>query len=229
MQVLTRNELPLGGFAGLVEHRFVTDSRLFGSRKSPLTFEGLGQFVYLADAKFNPFGETTMHPHKEIDVITIMLDGQVTHEGSLEHGKSLQAGDAQVQRAGGEGFSHNEINPNSSTNRLLQLWALPDTFGEPAAYKYYKTDKQGITHIYGGDKTQNATFDSKTHIYIVKLAAGESYRADTETLAYVYKGNLDVETTERQIMATDGTLVRTKHATFSALTPSEFVVINHVE
>ena len=33
MQVLTRNELPLGGFAGLVEHRFVTDSRLFGSRK----------------------------------------------------------------------------------------------------------------------------------------------------------------------------------------------------
>ena len=122
MQVLTRESLPLGGFAGLTEHRLVTDSRIFGARKSPGTSEGLGNFVYLADARFNPLGETGMHPHKEIDVISVMIEGRVSHEGSLEHGNSLETGDVQVQRAGGEGFSHNEINPDTQKNRMIQLW-----------------------------------------------------------------------------------------------------------
>ena len=88
MQVLSRKSLPLGGFAGLTEHRLVTDRRIFGGRKAPNTFDGIGNFVYLADAQFNPNGETGMHPHKEIDVISIMMAGRVSHEGSLEHGQS---------------------------------------------------------------------------------------------------------------------------------------------
>ena len=94
MQILSRDSLPLGGFAGLLEHRVVTDSRVFGKHKSPVTAEGLGNFVYLADAQFNPKGETGMHPHKEIDVISVMIEGRVSHAGSLEHGKSLEAGDS---------------------------------------------------------------------------------------------------------------------------------------
>ena len=135
MQVLSRKSLPLGGFAGLTEHRLVTDRRIFGSRKAPNTFDGIGNFVYLADAQFNPRGETHMHPHKEIDVISIMMSGRVSHEGSLEHGQSLNAGEVKVQRAGGEGFSHNEINPDSTKNRMLQLWVLPEVAGELAGYK----------------------------------------------------------------------------------------------
>lgn len=108
MEILSRDDLPLGGFAGLTEHRLITDSRVFGHYKPSYTSEGIGNLVYLADARFAPYGETTMHPHKEIDVISVMVEGRVMHEGSLEHGNHLQAGDVQVQRAGGEGFSHNE-------------------------------------------------------------------------------------------------------------------------
>ena len=89
MQVLSKKSLPLGGFAGLTEHRLVTDRRVFGGRKAPNTFDGLGNFVYLADAQFNARGETHMHSHKEIDVISIMVAGRVSHEGSLELGQSL--------------------------------------------------------------------------------------------------------------------------------------------
>ena len=137
MQVLTKKSLPLGGFAGLTEHRLVTDRSVFGSNKAPNTFDGIGKFIYLADAQFNPHGETRLHPHKEIDVISIMMTGRVSHEGSLENGQSLVAGEAQVQRAGGEGFSHNEINPDSTKNRMLQLWVLPDESGQRAGYKHY--------------------------------------------------------------------------------------------
>ncbi|MFT7228142.1 MAG: redox-sensitive bicupin YhaK (pirin superfamily) [Methylophilaceae bacterium] len=81
MEKLSRDSLPLGGFAGIVEHRLVTDSRVFGERKKPETFEGIGNMVYLADAHYNPFGSSGMHPHSEIDVISIVIDCRVSHEG----------------------------------------------------------------------------------------------------------------------------------------------------
>jgi redox-sensitive bicupin YhaK (pirin superfamily) len=108
LQILNREEIPLGGFAGLKEHRLIVDKRIGGSND---TWDGLGNFIYLADAQFLPKGETKLHSHKEIDVISIMIDGCVLHEGSLENGKSMHANQVQAQRAGGEGFEHNEINP----------------------------------------------------------------------------------------------------------------------
>lgn len=99
LQILHRDDLPLGGFAGLKEHRLVKDRRIGGDGNA---WNGLGNFVYLADARFLPKGETKMHPHKEIDVISVMVEGRIAHEGSLEHGQSLEANQVQAQRAGGE-------------------------------------------------------------------------------------------------------------------------------
>jgi len=137
MQVLHRDDLPLGGFAGLREHRLVMDPKVFGHHRHPQAWPGLGNFVYLADARFNPKGETRLHDHQEIDVISIMVAGRIRHEGSLEHGQELNACDVQVQRAGGEGFRHNEVNPDDRPNRMLQLWAVPEQSGLPAGYKTY--------------------------------------------------------------------------------------------
>lgn len=227
MQILSRKSLPLGGFAGLTEHRLVTDRRVFGRNKVANTFDGIGNFVYLADAQFNPRGQTHMHPHKEIDVISIMVDGRVSHEGSLEHGQSLNAGEAQIQRAGGEGFSHNEVNPDNSKNRMLQLWVLPDESGQPAGYKHYKLNANGVTRIYGGAKNQSQTFDSKTAIDIVRLAAGESIHFTHETLAYVSKGNVAFADENSTFDAEDGDLIRSYQTDLTANTDVEIVVVSN--
>lgn len=189
MKVLSRDSLVLGGFAGIQEHRLVTDSRIFSDRKKPETFEGLGNMVYLADAKYNPKGESGMHPHSEIDVISVIIEGRVSHEGSMEHGKDLVAGNVQVQRAGGEGFDHNEINPDNRKNRMLQVWALPDVKGQPASYKFYNPKLNGVTRIYGGNKNQSDTFDSQTIIDIVHLKTGENIQLNGEQLTYVINGD----------------------------------------
>jgi len=224
MQILSKKSLPLGGFAGLTEHRLITDRRVFGNHKAANTFDGLGNFVYLADAQFNPHGETHMHPHKEIDVISIMMDGRVSHEGSLEHGQRLNAGEAQVQRAGAEGFTHNEVNPDNSKNRMLQLWVLPDESGQPAGYKHYKLKANGVTRIYGGDKNQAATFDSKTYIDIVRLSAGESIQFDDEVLAYVSQGAAEFADENSTFAAEDGDLIRSYQTKISATSDVEIVV-----
>lgn len=226
MQVLSKKSLPLGGFAGLTEHRLVTDRRIFGVRKTANTFDGIGNFVYLADAKFNPYGETHMHPHKEIDVITVMMSGRVSHEGSLEHGQSLKAGEVQVQRAGSEGFSHNEINPDSSKNRLLQLWVLPEEAGQKAGYKLYPLQEKGITRIYGGLKNQQQTFASKTTIDIVRLAAGESLNFSEEILAYVSNGAATFSDENNSFSAEDGDLIRSFKTNIVAISEVEIVVVS---
>lgn len=228
MEILSRDSLVLGGFAGIKEHRLVTDSRVFSGRKKPETLEGLGNMVYLADARYLPRGESGMHSHSEVDVISVIIEGRVSHEGSMEHGKDLEAGDVQVQRAGGEGFDHNEINPDSSRNRMLQIWALPEEAGQPAAYKAYTPQKDGITRIYGGKKDQTDTFDSHTLIDIVHLKAGKSIERSARQLIYVVTGqaNIDETLSETIHLANDGDLVRTSNVTITALEDTQIVIIS---
>ncbi|TKB46589.1 pirin family protein [Thalassotalea mangrovi] len=188
MKILHYSELPLGGFAGLKEKRMVTDERIFGLHKHPKAFNGIGNFVYLADANFLPHGETGMHPHREIDVISVMVEGRISHAGSLEHGQQLDAGFTQVQRAGGKGFFHNEINPDSSENQMIQLWVLPDNPGEPAGYQVFEPEVGKLQQVYGGDRSQTDRFHSKTSIAVANLIAGQSIHHWGDAMLYLSKG-----------------------------------------
>jgi len=185
---LTYDQLPHGGFAGLVERRFVMDERVLGGQSMPLVFNGLGGFVYLADANFLPFGETTMHGHHQLDVIYVMVEGNITHAGSMAHGEHISAGQVQVQRAGVEGFRHNEINPDDQQNQMIQLWVLPDDANQSAGYKVYTPALGEMTKIYGGDTKQQQTFDSKTTLYVANARAGQQFSVSGPAMAYICKG-----------------------------------------
>lgn len=221
MDILTFDQLPQGGFAGLIERQFVTDRRVFRNAGNKPAFDGLENFVYLADANFMPNGETTMHNHQEVDVISVMVEGRITHAGSLEHGQGLEAGYAQVQRAGGEGFAHNEINPDSTMNQMVQLWVLPDESGEAAGYKVYQPETGKLNKIYGGKKKQDETFYSQTAIAVAPLEAGQSVDQSGDVLAYLSKGSgvINGETIQAR------TLVRAENIKFSATEESQLIVV----
>ena len=218
MQILHKDTLPLGGFAGLKEHRLVVD-RLVGGRED--TWDGIGNFVYLADACFDPYGETRMHPHKELDVISIMLKGSINHEGSLEHGSSLLAGQVQVQRAGAEGFKHNEINPSASKNRMIQLWLLPENHGEPAGYKLYDVEQNKLIQIYGGSKDQSTTFDSHTVLETGRFSKEVTINKNGDFLAYITEGEAIVNDTKVK----DGDLLRGTDLNFKATSENAQIII----
>ncbi|WP_083714772.1 pirin family protein [Phaeobacter inhibens] len=221
LEILHRDTLTEGGFAGLKEHRLVTGKKLWGDRANPDAWDGIGNFVYLADARFNPKGETTMHPHKEIDVISVMVEGRVAHQGSLEHGGSLDTNDAQVQRAGGEGFKHNEVNPDETQNRMLQLWVMPEVKGEPAGYKKFSPTWGETVRIYGGLPDHTKSFSAETTIDVAMLTAGQSIELTAPYLAYVAKGDGQFETTH----LTGGDLIRGANGTFTATTDVQFILV----
>lgn len=222
LHILHRDNLPLGGFAGLKEHQLIVDNKIGGSNE---TWDGLGGFVYLADAQFLPKGETRLHSHKEVDVISIMIDGRIEHEGSLEHGQMIQANQVQAQRAGGEGFKHNEINPDNEKNRMLQLWVLPETAGELADYKFYDLEHGKLMLIYGGTKTQNITLDSHTMISAGIFNSGQKVSVEGEFIAYICRGTGIINAE----IISDGDLIRGENLDFTATTDNVLIFVVTIE
>ncbi len=221
-KILQRKDLSLGGFAGLKEHRLIVDEKIGGSESS---WNGIGNFVYLADAQFMPNGETELHAHKEIDVISVMVDGRIIHEGSLEHGKSMVANQAQAQRAGSEGFQHNEINPDNSKNRMLQLWVLPEKSGGSAQYRFYSLESDKLTTIYGGKKNQKNTLDSHTIIEVGLLCKGIKIIKDKDFIAYIVKGGGSLNNTNM----IEGDLIRGENLNFLSEYNDTMLVVVTIE
>jgi redox-sensitive bicupin YhaK (pirin superfamily) len=221
LEILHRDDLELGGFAGLREHRLVLDPKT--GRRSPGAWHGIGDFVYLADARFMPHGDTELHPHREVDVVSVLVEGRIAHEGTLGDGQVLTGADVQVQRAGGEGFLHNEVNPDDTENRMLQLWLLPEIPGEPASYRVYRPEPGGATRVYGGRHDQTDTFASRTVVEVALLGGGQKTSADGPFMVYVAVG----KGVANGVDVAEGDLLRGEGLSFEA-TGSVQLVIAHL-
>lgn len=178
----------------------------------------------MADAKFIPNGETHLHPHKEIDVISVVVEGRIEHKGTLEEGNILQTNQVQVQRAGGEGFAHNEVNPDDKENRVIQLWAIPEKSGESAGYKLYELQQGKLIRVYGGSNEQKKTFPSKTVIDVGLLDAGQEIKIDGEFIAYLTLGG---GTIDGKIVK-DGDLVKGNNLKFQTSDETQIIIINQL-
>jgi quercetin 2,3-dioxygenase len=77
------------------------------------------------------FGE---HPHRDMEIITYLLDGRLAHRDSLGSGSELKPGEVQVMSAG-TGITHSEFNASrEETAHLLQIWILPERKGITPRY-----------------------------------------------------------------------------------------------
>jgi len=76
-----------------------------------------------------------MHPHRDMEIITWVLEGRLRHEDSLGHAAEIRPGDAQRMSAG-RGIFHSEANASPTEElRLLQIWLLPSQRGLEPGYE----------------------------------------------------------------------------------------------
>lgn len=68
------------------------------------------------------------HPHKDMEIITYVIDGELTHKDSMGNSRTLSRGHMQYMSAG-TGVQHSEYNLGNAKLRLLQLWIIPDKKG----------------------------------------------------------------------------------------------------
>lgn len=77
------------------------------------------------DDAIQPRSGFPAHPHRDMEIITYVREGAITHKDSLGNEGRTQAGDVQVMSAG-SGITHSEYNLEDSITRLFQIWILPD-------------------------------------------------------------------------------------------------------
>jgi quercetin 2,3-dioxygenase len=189
MTVLKYSQLPPDGFAGVRMREIVKDRRLFGAHGGAPHAAGIGRLVYIADARFVPHGDTRMHAHSEIDIITLVLKGRLHHQGSLGDGHLFGAYEVQIQRAGGIGLMHNEVNPDPETNHVIQIWLLPDQRNAQPEYRVFKSRTGSVTRVYGGLPPTPGVIPARTTVDIVRLGIGEVFKAQGPANVYVGEGN----------------------------------------
>ena len=89
------------------------------------------------------------HPHRDMEIITYILSGQLAHKDSMGNGRVIKTGDVQYMAAG-TGVRHSEFNPSKEEAvRLLQIWIQPDAKGVAPRYaeKSYANVAPGGLHL----------------------------------------------------------------------------------
>ena len=114
------------------------------------------------------------HPHEEMEIITIVLDGEVTHEDSMGNRTVIRPGDVQRMSAG-TGLTHSEYNLGRKPVHFYQVWIFPD--------------KRGLTPSYAQKSFEPAAWNNR----LLPVASGQNLK-DTVTFhtdATVYRAGLD--------------------------------------
>jgi redox-sensitive bicupin YhaK (pirin superfamily) len=91
------------------------------------------------------------HPHRDMEIITYVISGELEHKDSMGNGSVIKAGDVQKMSAG-RGITHSEFNSSSTEPvHLLQIWIVPGRRGLDPAYQQISLgknlEKEGLTLI----------------------------------------------------------------------------------
>ena len=105
----------------------------FGSHQDP-NWMGFGPLRVINDDTIAAGQGFGMHPHRDMEIITVMVEGALSHADSMGNSAVLHAGEVQRMSAG-SGIVHSEINRSTEPCRLLQIWIEPEERGLPTAYE----------------------------------------------------------------------------------------------
>lgn len=95
---------------------------------------GFGPLRVVNDDRVAPGGGFPSHPHSDMEIISIVLDGQLEHNDSLGNGRVIETGDIQYMSAG-SGVVHSEFNPSQEKPvHFMQIWIQPKAKGLEPRY-----------------------------------------------------------------------------------------------
>ncbi len=84
-----------------------------------------GVLRVINDDFIQPRNGFDLHPHRDMEILSYVVDGALTHGDSMNHNETIFAGEAQYMSAG-SGIYHSEYNYSEDITRILQIWVLPD-------------------------------------------------------------------------------------------------------
>ncbi|HEY1469228.1 MAG TPA: pirin family protein [Candidatus Acidoferrum sp.] len=154
------------------------------------------------------------HPHRDMEIVTYVLEGALAHKDSMGNGSVIKPGDVQYMSAG-TGVAHSEFNASDSeTAHLYQIWMFPDRQGYKPVYdqKHFTADdKRGKLRLVvspdGRDGSVRIRQDNE--LYATVLAPGESvqHALKSDRHAYVQVARGSVTLNGEALDAGDGAAI----------------------
>ncbi len=174
------------------------------------------------------------HPHRDMEIITYVLQGAVAHGDSMGNNEQLGAGEVQVMSAG-TGVRHSEFNPSAEKAlELLQIWVLPQKNGLTPSYaqkKFSREEKLNQLRLVVSPEGQNGSLQihQDASLFASILEAGKSVTFQSQPSRGVWiqiaKGQLDVNGTK--LNTGDGLAIEGKNLlTLQGLSEVEFLLFD---
>ena len=143
---------------------------------------GFGPLRVINEDRVAPGSGFGTHGHRDMEIISYVLDGELAHRDSMGNGSVIRPGDVQRMSAG-SGVRHSEYNhATDRTTHFLQIWIEPNVTGIAPSYeekRFSDADKQDRLRLVaspdGADGSVRVHQDAR--LYVSRLAAGQSLAA----------------------------------------------------
>jgi len=169
----------------------------FGSYYDPAHM-GFSALRVINDDWVAPGAGFDSHGHRDMEIITLVLQGDIVHKDSAGNEKILPAGEFQLMSAG-SGVYHSEYNASQTEDlRFLQIWIMPDRQGGAPGYQQqHFASKPGLTLIASADgRDGSLVLKQQAQLLRVSISADEqlSYPAAGRKLyLHLISGELKVD------------------------------------
>jgi quercetin 2,3-dioxygenase len=154
------------------------------------------------------------HPHRDMEIITYVLDGAIEHKDSLGTGSVIRPGDGQRMSAG-SGIRHSEANPSKTEGaHFLQIWILPDRQGIKPSYEqkdFPTEEKRGKLRLIASPTGNGGSviIHQDAKLYVTLLAPGEtvSHHLEPNRHAWVQIAKGSIELNGKPLKQGDGAAI----------------------
>jgi len=195
---------------------------------------GFGSLRVINEDRVAPKAGFPTHPHRDMEIVTYILEGELAHQDSMGNGSVIRVGDVQRMTAG-TGIRHSEFNASEHLPvHLLQIWIEPDEAGLTPSYEqkhFPLAEKQGRFRLIASrdGREGSVTIHQDAAIYAAVLSTEQTltYDLDPARRAYLHMARGRVNLNGYPLDAGDGAKINGPETlTLSALEAAEILLFD---
>jgi redox-sensitive bicupin YhaK (pirin superfamily) len=179
-----------------------------------LRHQGFGALRVINEDRVRPGAGFDTHGHRDMEIISYVLEGALEHKDSLGTGSVIRPGEVQIMSAG-TGIRHSEFNPSRSEPvHFLQIWLLPDRQGLAPRYDQKSVpdpEKRGRFRLVGSRDGRDGSVlihqDAKIHATILGGGEAITYPLARGRRAWIQVARGAILLNDRPLAAGDGAAV----------------------
>ncbi|TAL52178.1 pirin family protein [Pandoraea sp.] len=220
---------------GVAEHGWLSSRHTFSfAHYHDPQQMGFSDLLVINDDRIAPAKGFGTHPHRDMEIFTYVLEGELEHKDTMGTGSVIRPGDVQAMSAG-RGVAHSEFNhSHSALVHLLQIWIVPDRAGVTPRYQqthFPAEQKRGKLRLImspdGADGSLGLYQDARVYAGLFDGSEQATLSLPENRYAYVHVARGSVTLNGVALSAGDGVRVRDERAlTFADGDQAEVLVFD---